>query len=178
MNAPFTNQPGAGLDANGNLLPGYKYMTYSNGVGQGTPMQIGALGAGGQTVTGNAPPAAGTYNPNITAGPQQYANPTTANMAPQYRGQQTGPNMRGYAGPSTGQPYQSNQQFQPYGSFGQQSQYSQQQSPFAYQNPFQSSTYSQPSGQAFNTQNNPFNRSNQGGLLSGGSYQFGGLLNY
>ena len=51
MTAPFTNQPGAGLDANGNLLPGYRYMTYSNGVGQGTPMQIGALGAGGQTVT-------------------------------------------------------------------------------------------------------------------------------
>lgn len=75
----YTNQPGVGLDASGNLLPGYKYMTYSNGVGQGTPMYIGDVGIGGQMVTSNAPPAAGTYNPNITAGPQQQASPSWAN---------------------------------------------------------------------------------------------------
>ncbi len=78
----YTNQPGVGLDANGNLLPGYRYMTYSNGVGQGTPMYIGDVGLGGQTVTSNAPPAAGTYNPNITVGPQQQASPSWANAAP------------------------------------------------------------------------------------------------
>jgi hypothetical protein len=32
-------------------------------------------------VTANEPPAAGTYNPNITVGPQQQAAPSTANMA-------------------------------------------------------------------------------------------------
>jgi len=74
-----TNAAGTGLDANGNLLPGWKYMTYSNGVGMGTPQQIGAIGNLGQTVTDNAPPAAGTYNPAITAGPQTQAAPSWAN---------------------------------------------------------------------------------------------------
>lgn len=35
-----TNAPGTGLDAQGNLLPGWQYVTYSNGVGQGTPINL------------------------------------------------------------------------------------------------------------------------------------------
>jgi len=84
----FTNKPGTGLDANGNLLAGWKYGTYSNGVGQGTPQQIGSLGLLGQTVTGNTPPAAGTYNPNIVPGPVgagglsfNYNTPTNNNLS-------------------------------------------------------------------------------------------------
>lgn len=85
----WTNPVGAGLDASGALLPGYKYATYSNGVGQGTPQQIGDVGLLGQTVTGNAPPPAGSYNPNITAGPQTYARPggMTGNTKPAPTGQ-------------------------------------------------------------------------------------------
>lgn len=163
MTNPFTNQYGTGLDANGGLLPGYKYMTYSNGVGQGTPVQIGSLGAGGQTVTSNVPPSAGSYNPNITAGPQTQAAPSTANM-PSFQMPQMARTMK----QQTGWGNQQTQQWNP-------SQW--QQSPFQYQNNFQQSPY----GQAFNTQG--FNRSNQGGLLSGGNFAFGnpfgnGLLNY
>lgn len=57
-----TNAPGTGLDENGNLLPGYKYATYSNGVGQGTPQKIGDVGLLGQTVTasGGTPQPSGT----------------------------------------------------------------------------------------------------------------------
>lgn len=85
----WTNPAGAGLNASGALLPGYKYATYSNGVGQGTPQQIGDIGLLGQTVTGNAPPPAGSYNPNITAGPQTYARPggMTGNTKPAPTGQ-------------------------------------------------------------------------------------------
>lgn len=88
----WTNPVGAGLDASGALLPGYKYATYSNGVGQGTPQQIGDVGLLGQTVTGNAPPPAGSYNPNITAGPQTYARPggMTGNTKPAPVGQPLG----------------------------------------------------------------------------------------
>lgn len=88
----WTNPAGAGLNASGALLPGYKYATYSNGVGQGTPQQIGDIGLLGQTVTGNAPPPAGSYNPNITAGPQTSARPggATGNTKPAPVGQPLG----------------------------------------------------------------------------------------
>lgn len=66
-------EPGSMANLNAN---NYKYMTYDNGIGQGTPLKIGTMGAGGQTVTGNTPPAAGTYNPNIVPGPvQNNSNP-------------------------------------------------------------------------------------------------------
>jgi hypothetical protein len=41
-----------GLDANGNLLPGFRYVTYHDGVGQGTPI--------------NTADAAATYQPGST----------------------------------------------------------------------------------------------------------------
>jgi hypothetical protein len=67
-----TNRPGTGLDASGNLLPGWKYVTYSNGVGQGTPVNTGAalnaFGAGssgaqlsGLSGNGQAPTPGSTF---------------------------------------------------------------------------------------------------------------------
>lgn len=91
----FTNQAGTGLDASGNLLPGWDYMTYSNGKGVGTPIQRQAAastyapGSTGANLTGvtnqdylqssvqpwqqQAQQVASRVTPNSVAGPSQQA---------------------------------------------------------------------------------------------------------
>jgi hypothetical protein len=66
MGTIFTNKPNTGLNADGSLQDGYQYATYSNGVGQGTPIKTGSAGVGGQTM--QAPSAAPAQTGNVVVG--------------------------------------------------------------------------------------------------------------
>lgn len=88
-NTPFTNTPGTGLDANGALLDGWKYVTYNNGVGQGTPVYVGA-----------ANPAADFYR--LPTGPQAAPAPTTTTVGPVSSSVGTNPPSGTTVGQTTG----------------------------------------------------------------------------
>lgn len=97
----YTNQPNVGLDELGNLLPGYRYVTYSNGVGMGTPIKTA------DAVNTYAPSSfgaqlAGLNNMDFT----QSTNPVWQQQAQQVMQRQTPTSVIGGTPPNLSNMYQ------------------------------------------------------------------------